>query len=117
MPLYKTDPNDSTKQVPDVTPGGRHRFSYATAPTLKTIEKRPTYVTINNAGAYAFLYETTASAGGETHLEGYMTASAYTFSGSSMPSTHKLDINPLAWKRTDAAGSHGEVTFVYVRVR
>ena len=117
MPLYKTDPNDNTKQVPDVTPGGRHRFSYAIAPTVTIIEKRPSYVTINNPGGYAFLYETTASLAGETHLEGYVTASVGSFSGSSMPSFHKLDINPIAWKRTDGTGVTGDITFVYVRVR
>ena len=116
--MYKQDPNNTKKQIPDVSPGGTARFSHATCPAQSTVTKRPSYVVINEPGIYKFLYETTSSRGeatGTTQLNNYVT-------GSSVVANHgniKLDISPVAWRRTDAgqSSSVGEVTFVYVRVR
>ena len=121
MPLYKQDPNDSTKQVANVTPGGRHRFSSAECPAEEVITKRPSYVIINNPGSYGFAYESGSADGA---LSVYITGSVIqpspiglaTSSGSAAAPV-KLDINPVAWQQHDVAGSVGDVTFVYVRQR
>ena len=45
MPLYKADPNDSTKQTPDVQ--GSNRFDKAVNPAHCSATKTPSYVLIN----------------------------------------------------------------------
>jgi hypothetical protein len=106
MPLYTNDPNNTKKQVPDVTPNGTSRFSFATCPSSETITKRPSYVIVNTDGEYAFAYESGS-------VSTYIT-------GSSMQSANaggiRLDINPVAWRRTDDTDAVGQITFVYVRV-
>ena len=113
MPSYKPDPNNTKIQIPDVTPGGTSRFSFAECPINEVVTKRPTYVNINKVGTYCFLYETTASAGGTTLTENYITGSVVTVNHGNI----KLDINPVAWRRTDDYDIVGDVTFVYVSVR
>ena len=104
MPLYKQDPNDSSKQTPDITPGGTARYSHATCPKVATKQKRPTYVIVNAPGTYSFSYENTPTT--------YITGSVLVDDNGPI----KLDISPTAWKQTDATGAVGDVTFVYVRV-
>ena len=53
--MYKQDPNNTKKQIPDVSPGGTARFSHATCPAQSTVTKRPSYVVINEPGIYKFL--------------------------------------------------------------
>ena len=108
--FYKPDPNNSQKQIPN-TPGGIKRYSYATCPADAAITKRPSYVVINAPGTYAFAYES-----------GSIDFAAKTtyITGSTLVDDNgpiKLDINPTAWRQTNAAGSVGDITFVYVRVR
>ena len=55
--------NDGNKQILYHNYRGSD-FSQATVPTNEVVQKRSTYVNINRAGTFAFLYETTASAGG-----------------------------------------------------
>ena len=117
MPLYKQDPNNTKKQIPDVSPGGTARYSNAVCPAGETVTKRPTHINCNSVGTYAFLYETTSSVGGNVvgQISNFVT-------GSSVVANHgniKLDISPVAWRKTDAGQSSavGEVTFVYVRVQ
>ena len=105
MPLYTNDPNDSKKQLPDVTPNGIHRFSYAVCPAAEGITKRPSYVTVNQSGSYAFAYESGS-------VSTYITGSVVAENGGPI----RLDINPVAWRETDSVGTVGDVTFVYVRV-
>ena len=114
MPSYKPDPNNTKIQIPDVTPGGTSRFSFAECPINEVVTKRPTYVNINKVGTYCFLYETTASVGGTTLKEGYITGSVVQNANAG---GIKLDISPVAWQRIDSADVRGDVTFVYVRVR
>tara|TARA_B100000287_G_scaffold294364_1_gene277689 strand:- start:18 stop:368 length:351 start_codon:yes stop_codon:yes gene_type:complete len=115
MPLYKQDPNNTKKQIPNVSPGGTARYSHATCPNKETVTKRPSHVNVNQAGTYAFLYETTASTGANvsnTELSNFVT-------GSQVVANHgniKLEINPVAWRRTDDTDAVGQITFVYVRV-
>ena len=105
MPLY--DPN-GTKQKPRIR-NGTGFFSHATCPTHETYLKRPSYVIVNTEGEYAFCYDS----GSQGSVGSYIT-------GSSVQSANaggvRLDINPVAWRRTDDTDAVGQVTFVYVRV-
>jgi hypothetical protein len=92
------------------------KYSEADCPIEEVITKRPSYVNINTVGTYAFLYETTGSIGGTVlphGSEGYITGSKVVVNHGNV----KLDINPVAWRRTDAAETASDVTFVYVRTR
>ena len=117
--MYKQDPNNTKKQIPDVSPGGTARFSHATCPAQSTVTKRPSYVVINEPGIYKFLYETTSSFGGDVSAEvsSFITGSIIE---NAAGGPIKLDINPIAWYKSDTAqgaAAVGDVTFVYVRVR
>ena len=107
MPLYKADPNDSTKQIPD-NPIQGSQYSKATCPTNEIVSKRPTYVIINKKGTYAFSYENTPTT--------YITGSSLNGDDDRGNASPRLDIQPTAWRKTDATGAVGDVTFVYVRV-
>tara|TARA_B100001094_G_C17508361_1_gene474382 strand:- start:161 stop:499 length:339 start_codon:yes stop_codon:yes gene_type:complete len=112
MPLYKADGN---KQVPG-TFKGRNKYSTAETPAADTVVKRCSYVMINQTGSYAFSYDSgSALPGNATHT--YVTASVTTGDVSGDITPFKLDVNPIAWRRIDATGAIGEITFVYVRVR
>ena len=89
----------------------RQKFSHATCPTNEVAQKRASYVNVNSVGTYAFLYETTASVGGLTEAENYVTGSSVGTNGGGI----RLDVSPVAWRRTDAADAKGQITFVYVR--
>ena len=105
--LYKPRTGDNTKVGPTVR-NGTSFFSHATCPTNETHNKRPSYVIVNTEGEYAFCYDS----GSHGTVGSYIT-------GSSMQSANaggiRLDINPVAWRRTDAADAVGQITFVYVR--
>ena len=93
-------------------------FSYAICPLEHTASKRPSYIMINSTGSYAFSYESgSATLGHATH--NYITGSVVTREviNSSAMTPFRLDISPVAWRQTDAAGTVGDITFVYVRVR
>ena len=114
MPFYKPDPNDSSKLVPNEHYG--LRYSTADCPTTDIVTKRATHVNVNSVGHYAFLYETTSSIGGTTtqDLASYITGSKVNHANAG---GIKVECSPVAWRRTDAAGAVGDITFVYVRVR
>ena len=90
----------------------------ATLPAACVIQNRPNYVMINNTGSYAFLYSTTASMNGTTEDvadgtgERYVTGSVLGAQSGFNTQGIKLNINPVAWRRCDAAGVAGDVTFV-----
>ena len=71
---------------------------------IPDIKKRPTYIVVNEPGTYKFSYENTPT--------NYITGSFVASNGGPI----RLDINPTAWATTGAAGSVGDITFVYVRV-
>jgi hypothetical protein len=114
MTMYKQDPNDSRKQIPQPlikTSRGR-----AITPTMLEQYANPSHVFINNSGSYHFRYDCTGSAG-DTPVGGYEL-------GMVVDKIHglpiKLDINPCSWSGsygvTDAQGGSqktGDVTFVY----
>ena len=115
MALYKQDPNNTTHQVPVDDPIKGSQYSNATCPVNERVTKRPTYVNVNSVGTYAFLYSTTSSIGGnvEGQISNFETGSKVVVNHGNV----KLDISPVAWRRTDGADSAADVTFVYVRVR
>ena len=45
MPLYKQDPNDTSKQIPDIR--GENRYDRAVNPTHCKLIKTPNYVLVN----------------------------------------------------------------------
>ena len=111
MSLYDAD---GTKQKPKAR-NGRAFYSHADCPTTETVAKRPSYVNVNSVGTYAFLYETTSSIGTTTtgaQINNYITGSKVGTNGGGI----RLDISPVAWRRTDADDAVGDITFVYVRV-
>ena len=106
--MYKADPNDSTKQIPKGL--SAKAFSNATTPAAGVLTLNPSYIMINNSGSYGFIYSHTGSLGTTITNYGaeYTTGSIHS-SGTPI----RLDINPTAWRRNDAAGAVGDVTFVY----
>ena len=94
-------------------------------PAELTHTKEPSYVTINADGTFAFLYihNVSASSTFGSASSGADGVGEYILFETGSIVTHasggpiKLDIQPRAWRRTDAAGAVGDITFVYVRVR
>ena len=115
MALYKQDPNNTKKQIPN-NPIQGSQYSKAICPTNEIVTKRPTYVTVNKVGTYAFLYETTSSVGGNVAGQ-YPSFTTGSVVQNAAAGGIKLDISPVAWRRIDAADTVGDITFVYVRVR
>ena len=107
--MYQVDPNDNQKQVPKAR--STHAYSKATTPAANTHIKRPNYVLVNMNGTYAFSYQATGSIGG-THAEptSYVTGSVIDDAAGPV----RLDIQPNAWKQTNATGTVGDVSFVYL---
>ena len=119
MPLYKQDPTNPNNTVPVIT--NRVPVRKAITPTKEVIYRRPDHVVLNNTGSYAFLYETTGSVG-DTHWQNalygntpYVTGSIMNGGGAAEANLtpFRLDINPVAWIRTDATSATGDITFVY----
>ena len=118
MPLYKPDPNDSTKQVPVVN--NRVLVGNVSAPAHSLVNRRPNQVVINQPGTYAFLYNTTSSLGVTISASATLSQFGNFITGAVVPGdadagtpSVKLDINPVAWRQTNSAGTVGDITFVY----
>ena len=111
--MYKADPNDSTKQIPN-SHISASLTNFVTIPVAGIVSDRPTSVILNNGGTYKFCYETTASLGGTTlDASDYVSGSVITADAG--PVT--LDIQPLAWAPGGANAITGDVTFVYKGVK
>ena len=110
MPLYEAN---GDKQKP-IARTGKAFYSHATCPTNEIVLKRPSFINVNSEGEYAFLYETTSSAGGDVskQIANFVTGSSVGANGGGI----RLDVNPVAWRRTDDNDAVGQITFVYVRV-
>ena len=107
--MYQADPNDSKKQIPKAR--SSDAYGKAITPDKDIIQKRPHYVLVNMNGTYSFAYETTASIGAtSTAVSEYATGSVVDDAAGPV----RLDINPVAWHQCNAAGSVGDVTFVYL---
>ena len=101
MSRYEANPNNSKKQQPKAIPVSAHGRSVN--PGAEVITDRPNYILVNVNGTYAFAYESGS-------VGTYETGSLL---GNAAGGPIRLDINPVAWRQTDAAGSVGDVTFVY----
>ena len=109
--MYQVDPNDNTKMIPK-TKTDSDAYGRAITPAAQIIQQRPTYVLINVNGTYAFSNNDSGSIGA-THADvsAYVTGSVL---GNAAGGPVRLDIQPNAWRQTDAAGAIGDITFVYV---
>jgi len=106
--MYQVDSSDSTKSVPKARPVSG--AGQAKTPSADVIQQRPNYILVNMNGTYSFSYETTASIGAtSTAASEYSTGSVVDDAAGPV----RLDINPVAWHQCDAAGSVGDITFVY----
>ena len=77
------------------------------------VTKNPSYIIINTSGSYAFNYDNTGSLG-TTIVDTDSSKTQYTTgSVSDADSPFRLDIQPRAWRRTDASSTTGDITFVY----
>ena len=108
MPLYKQDPNDSTKQVPNIS--GSNRYDRTTNPNRVTFTKTPSYVLVNKTMTkpFGFFY---GSSGDFSALADSNASSNYDLLGSTLPIGTKLHIHPTAWSGSSA--DNGSITFVY----
>jgi hypothetical protein len=77
-------------------------YGQVTTPAIETVVDRPAYVLVNAGGTYAFAYESGS-------VSTYTTGSFLDDDAGPI----RLDINPVAWRRTNAAGTVGNVSFVY----
>ena len=98
--MYQADPNDSKKQIPKARSIDAYGKAVNPPPTI--ITDRPNYVVINGSGSYAFAYQSGS-------LDTYTTGSFL----DDAAGPYRLDINPVAWYKTDGAGIAGDITFVY----
>ena len=101
MPLYEAN---GSKQKPIVRDGTAF-CSHATTPAAQSINKKPSYVIVNNSGNFSFAYES------GSYPDVYITGSVMTADDAG---PIRLDISPVAWGGEGVAT--GDVTFVYVRV-
>ena len=98
--MYSQDPNNTKKQVPKSRP--QSAYGKVTTPAEETIQNRPNHILVNMNGTYAFAYVSGS-------VSSYETGSVVDDAAGPI----RLDINPVAWRQTDAAGSVGDITFVY----
>jgi hypothetical protein len=122
MGMYKQDPNNSKKQIPNIQ--GENRHDRAINPKQMIFHKSPNYVLVNktlttpcgfffgSSGSFSAAY----TSQGQTHLGGLPTGSLsasneYMIMGDDLPVGTKLDIHPTAWSGSSADA--GKITFVY----
>ena len=116
MSFYKADPDDNRKQIPKPLGGissSRNIFSNAITPAENTLTKNPSYIIINTSGSFGFMYTATGSLSAGTVMA--FSSASYFITGAVVPAgqTTRLDIQPIAWHRQDAAGTVGDITFIY----
>ena len=95
--MYQVDPNNDKKQTPKSIPPSH--YGKAITPAANTHVDRPNYILVNMNGSYKFSYD------GSTFVTGSVVDDA--------AGPVRIDIQPTAWDQTDAAGTIGDVTFVY----
>ena len=98
--MYQPDSDDSTKSSPKPLP--KRAFGQVKTPGPEVIVDRPSHVVVNMNGTYAFAYE---SGSVSTYVTGSVVDDA---AGPIM-----LEIQPVAWRQTNATGTVGDITFVY----
>ena len=111
MSRYEANPNNNLKSQPKSVNFKSSNIKKAILPSINVIQERASHILINVNGTYAFNYESTASLGStDANLLSYATGSIL---ANAAGGPVRLDINPVAWRQTDAAGTLGDVTFVY----
>ena len=110
MPLYKQDPNDTSKQIPDVQGGNRQ--DRLVNPDRNTHTKSPNYVLVNTTLTLpvGFFFGSSGSFS-ELGAAGKSTKANYSVVGDDLPAGTKLNIHPTAW--SGSAADAGKITFVY----
>ena len=133
MPLYKADPNNSKRQIPNIQ--GDNRYDRAVVPVTCSVHKAPSYVVVNQelTSSVGFFFGGSASFSTKSTLEadtgGAVGGSDLTGSGhypiilggrdvtapegasSGTPPGTKLNIHPTAW--SGSLADVGKITFVY----
>ena len=111
MSRYEANPNNNKKSQPKSVNFSNSNIRKAILPGVSVVQERASHILINVNGTYAFSYNTTASLGGtDANAIGYETGSIL---ANAAGGPVRLDINPVAWRQTDAAGTVGDITFVY----
>ena len=110
MPLYKQDPNDTSKQIPDIQ--GENRYDKAVNPTHCELTKTPSYVLVNTLMTQpcAFFFGSSGSFS-DLGAAGKITKTNYITMGDDLTVGTKLNIHPTAW--SGSAADAGKITFVY----
>jgi len=112
MPLYKQDPNNPKKQIPDVQ--GQNRADRYVSPANCTIIKSPNFVYCSTDVTLGFFSGTSASYSEVSTTEGsgntLMTSSA-NYASFNLKAGQSLNINPIAVSGSTADLS--KVKFVY----
>ena len=108
MPLYKQDPNDTSKQIPNIQ--GDNRYDSSVNPSRVTLTKTPNYVLVNKTitATTGFFYGSSASF---SALSDSNASSNYDLVGGTLTAGTKLNIHPTAWSGSSA--DNGSITFVY----
>ena len=96
--MYSVDPDNEFKSVPKSRPVSA--YGRATTPAAGAHVDRPNYVLVNMDGIYKFSYD------GSTFVTGSVVDDG--------AGPIRLDIQPTAWDQTNAVGTVGDVTFVYL---
>jgi len=136
MPLYKADPNNSKRQIPNIQ--GDNRYDRAVVPVICLVQKAPSYVVVNQelTSSVGFFFGGSASFSTKSTLEadtgGAVGGSDLTGSAhypillrgpnlntanldasptSGTPPGTKLNIHPTAW--SGSLADAGKITFVY----
>ena len=99
MPLYKQDPNDTSKQIPDVQGGNRQ--DRLVNPDRNTHTKSPNTLPVG----FFFGSSASLSTAGNLDTANYTTALDDATVGT------KLNIHPTAW--SGSAADADKITFVY----
>jgi hypothetical protein len=117
MGMYRTDPNDSTKQVPNIQ--GENRFDRAATPQTCSFVKSPNYVVVNTllTTPVGFFFGDSSSFASKANAQQadarhHLTHSMnYTTMLDDGTVGTKLNIQPTAW--SGSAADAGKITFVY----
>ena len=110
MPLYKADPNNSNKQIPDTQ--GNNRYDRAVNPVHCKAKKTPSYVLVNATmvDSCSFYFGSSASFS-DLGASGRTNPVNFTTMGEDLTAGTKLHIHPTAW--SGSAADNGKITFVY----
>ena len=99
--MYRQNPNNTKKQFPKARP--QSAYGKVTTPAEETIQNRPNHILVNMNGTYAFAYVSGS-------ISSYETGSVVDDAAGPV----RLDIQPTAGDQTNAPGTVGDVTFVYL---